>query len=154
MKAYRNSVARIKKSCNQYAGFCMFMLKKWISSRNGLFFLKVRKLYQHNCRKHQNTSEKLTSGERLVENHPSCKNGENGFQTHQKGSCCRIQSFLADDLQCIANPRGENSGIENRHPGVQKIGEKKRWKRSNMIRRSFITAAIMSEFPISNAVWH
>ena len=32
--------------------------------------------------------------------------------------------------------------------------QKKHWMRSNMTRRSSITAVTMSEFPISNAVWH
>ena len=61
-----------------------------ITSGNSIGFVKVRKLYQHDRCKHQNTAGELASGESLMKENPTGKNRKNGFQAHKQRSCGRI----------------------------------------------------------------
>ena len=76
----------IKASCRKKEAYT----EKGITSGNSIGFVKVRKLYQHDRCKHQNTAGELASGESLMKENPTGKNRKNGFQAHKQRSCGRI----------------------------------------------------------------
>ena len=81
-----------------------------------IFRRGLSELSQDNCNEYNSTSYHFFRGKMLMENYPSTKHGEYRLQAKNKRSFCRFHVFLSENLECIRNAAGHNSGIHNREP--------------------------------------
>ena len=79
--------------------------------------LFVRELSQDNGCKHHHTAQDFPAGQSLTQKHPARQHRDHGFQAEDQRGHCGIHLLLSDDLQCITDPAGKNSGIKDRQPG-------------------------------------
>ena len=62
-----------------------------------------------------------------MQNDPASQHGKYRFQAHQQRCNCRIDTFLAHYLKCIACTGGKNSGIEQGKSGQQVHQRRQVW---------------------------